>query len=244
MKKIIRHIFTYLIFCACAGFAFAEAHISTQSHQSQVTAVCSVPVTAGNDFEYFTAGDDGFLIRWNENNEGEHYQISDVGIKQIAVSPSGNLIAVYESDGGSVNKVSVWDWRTLSRKKFWRYKDSITSLKFSARGTYLIVGTASVDGVEFYNTSNWSKINKIKANTGIVNYIHTSDTEKTAVFYSPAGNLSYYNMQNGNLKEKFSVIQGLSQTLLYNDNKFLAGIKDNTIYIINAYKGTSVTSIS
>ena len=70
MKKIFRNIFTYLIFCACAGFAFAEAHISTQSHQSQVTAVCSVPVTAGNDFEYFTAGDDGFLIRWNENNEG------------------------------------------------------------------------------------------------------------------------------------------------------------------------------
>ena len=28
-----------------------------------------------------------------------------------------------------------------------------------------------------------------------------------------------------------------------NDNKLLAGVKDNTIYIINAYKGTSVTSI-
>ena len=161
----------------------------------------------------------------------------------IAVSPNGNLIAVYESDGGSVNKVSVWDWRTLTRKKFWRYKDSITSLEFSSKGTYLIVGTASVDGVEFYNTSSWSKINKIKANTGIVNYIHTSDTEKTAVFYSPAGSLAYYNLLTGQLKEKFSIMQGLSQTLLFNDNKFLAGIKDNTIYIINAYKGTSVTSI-
>ena len=234
-------IFIYLIFSAV--FLFADAHISTQSHQAQITSVRSVPYKTGSDFEYFTAGDDGFLIKWNENNEGEHYQISDVGIKQIAVSPNGNLIAVYESDGGSVNKVSVWDWRTLTRKKFWRYKDSITSLEFSAKGTYLIVGTASVDGVEFYNTSNWSKINKIKANTGIVNYIHTSDTEKTVVFYSPAGNLSYYNMQTGQLKEKFPIIQGLSQTVLYNSNKFLAGIKDNTIYIINAYKGTSVTTI-
>ena len=203
-------------------FVFADSHISTQSHQAQITSVCSVPYKTGGDFEYFTAGDDGFLIKWNENNEGEHYQISDVGIKMIAISPNGNLVAVYESDGGSVNKVSVWDWRTLTRKKFWRYKDSITSLKFSAKGTYLIVGTASVDGVEFYNTSNWSKINKIKANTGIVNYIHTSDTEKTTVFYSPAGNLSYYNMQTGQLKEKFTVAQGLSQAVLYNDNKFLA----------------------
>ena len=239
--------FTFIYFAAVLLFGaaslFADTHISTQSHQAQITSICAVPVRSGNDFEYFTAGDDGFLIKWNENNEGEHYQISDVGIKMIAVSPAGNLIAVYESDGGSVNKVSVWDWRTLTRKKFWRYKDSITSLEFSAKGTYLIVGTASVDGVEFYNTSNWSKINKIKANTGIVNYIHTSDTEKTAVFYSPAGSLSYYNMQTGQLKEKFTINQGLSQTLLYNDNKLLAGVKDNTIYVINAFKGTSVTSI-
>ena len=239
--------FIYLIAVSIVFFTanqlFADTHISTQSHQAQITSVRAVPYKSGNDFEYFTSGDDGFIIKWNENNEGEHYQISDVGIKMIAVSPNGNLIAVYESDGGSVNKVSVWDWRTLTRKKFWRYKDSITSLEFSAKGTYLIVGTASVDGVEFYNTSSWSKISKIKANTGIVNYIHTSDTEKTAVFYSPAGNLSYYNMQTGQLKEKFTIIQGLSQTLLYNDNKLLAGIKDNTIYIINAYKGTSVTSI-
>ena len=242
-KKQLFFIYSAVLFLFTAGFAFADSHISTQSHQSQITSVRAVPYKSGSDFSYFTAGDDGFLIKWNENNEGEHYQLSDVGIKMIAVSPNGNLIAVYESDGGTVNKVSVWDWRTLTRKKFWRYKDSITSLEFSAKGTYLIVGTASVDGVEFYNTSNWSKINKIKANTGIVNYIHTSDTEKTAVFYSPAGNLAYYNMQTGQLKEKFTVIQGLSQTLLYNDNKLLAGVKDNTIYIINAYKGTSVTSI-
>ena len=244
MKKTILTLTMILLSAFAAGSVlFAQAHISTQSHQAQITCVRSVPITSGNDFEYFTASDDGFLIRWNENNEGEHYQISDVGIKLIAVSPNGNYVAVYESDGGSVNKVSVWDWRTLTRKKFWRYEDSITSLEFSAKGNYLIVGTASVDGVVFYNTSNWSKINKIKANTGIVNYIHTSDTEKTAVFYSPAGNLSYYNMQTGQLKEKFTVIQGLNQTLLYNSNKFLAGVKDNTIYIINAYKGTAVTSI-
>ena len=242
-KNTLISIYFTAVFLFTANLLFADSHISTQSHQSQITSVRAVPYKSGSEFAYFTAGDDGFLIRWNENNEGEHYQISDVGIKMIAVSPSGNLIAVYESDGGSVNKVSVWDWRTLTRKKFWRYKDSITSLEFSSKGTYLIVGTASVDGVEFYNTSSWTKTNKIKANTGIVNYIHTSDTEKTAVFYSPAGSLAYYNMQTGQLKEKFSVMQGLSQTLLFNENKFLAGVKDNTIYIINAYKGTSVTSI-
>ena len=240
MKK---NIFFILIFVFAVLPFFAQAHISTQSHQAQITAIKSIPVKSGNELTYFTAGDDGFLIKWSDNNEGEHYQISDVGIKLIAVSPNSNYVAVYESDGGSVNKVSVWDWRTLTRKFNKKYTDSITSLEFSAKGTYLIVGTASVDGAEFYNTSNWSKINKIKANTSIVNYIHTSDTEKTAVFYSPAGNLSYYNMQTGQLKEKFTVIQGLSQVVLYNSNVFLAGVRDNTIYVLNAYKGSTVTTI-
>ena len=239
MKKY----FLFTIYLLAAFSFWAQAHISTQSHQAQVTAVKSLPVTSGNELTYFTAGDDGFLIKWSDNNEGEHYQISDVGIKLIAVSPNGNYVAVYESDGGSVNKVSVWDWRSLTTKFSRKYTDSITSLEFSAKGTYLIVGTASVDGAEFYNTSNWSKINKIRANTSIVNYIHTSDTEKTAVFYSPAGSLSYYNMQTGQLKEKFTVVQGLSQVVLYNSNIFLAGVRDNTIYVLNAYKGTSVTSI-
>ncbi|MCR4899584.1 MAG: hypothetical protein K5907_02085 [Treponema sp.] len=243
MKKLTRFLICLIILTGAAVQLFAQAHISTQSHQAQITGVKAVPIKSGNELEYFTAGDDGFLIKWTDNNEGEHYQISDVGIKMIAVAPNGNYVAVYESDGGSVNKVSVWDWRTLTRKFNKKYTDSITSLEFSAKGTYLIVGTASVDGAEFYNTSNWSKINKIRANTSIVNYILTSDTEKTAVFYSPAGNLSYYNMQNGQLKEKFTVIQGLSQVVLYNSNVFLAGVRDNTIYVLNAYKGTSITSI-
>lgn len=239
MKKFI-FIF---IFATFFYGIWAQSHTSTQSHQQSVTNICSIPSQKAFDFSFFSAGDDGFLIRWDDNNEGEHYQLSDVGIKLIAVSPNGNDVAVYESDGGSINKVSVWDWRNLSRKYQKKYTDSITSLNFSARGNYLIVGTATVDGAEFINTKSWTKTPKIKSNTSIINYIFTSDTEKTGVFYSPAGKLSYYNLQNGQLKEKFNVVQGLSQNVLFNDNKFLAGVKDNNIYVIHAYKGTTVASI-
>lgn len=217
--------------------------MSTQSHQQSVTNIVNFSLPNSYDTEYLSSGDDGFLIKWSDDDMGEHYQITDVGIKLLAVSPNGNDIAVYESDGGSVNKVSIWDWKNLTRKWQKKYSDSITSLSFSAKGTYLIVGTATVDGAEFINTSNWSKVNKIKTNTSIVNYIQTSNTEKTVLFYSPSGYLSYYNMQNGQLKEKFSITQGLTQTLLFNDNIFFAGVKDNTIYIINAYKGTTVSTI-
>ena len=243
MKNSLKKIIFITSFIFTTGILGAQSHTSTQSHQMSVTNICSIPTTKAFDFSYFTSGDDGFLIRWDDNNEGEHYQISDVGIKLIAVSPNGNDVAVYESDGGSVNKVSVWDWRNLSRKYQKKYSDSITSLNFSARGNYLIVGTATVDGAEFINTKSWTKTQKIKSNTSIVNYIFTSDTEKTGVFYSPAGKLSYYNLLNGQLKERFNVVQGLSQNLLFNNNIFFAGVKDNNIYVIHAYKGNTVASI-
>lgn len=240
MKKLFTLATLFLFFTNCF---FAQSHISSQAHSGMITNLEILKSNDPFDFSYFTAGNDGFIVKWSEDNQGEHYQISDVGIKLIAVSPNGNDIAIYASDGGSVNRVEVWDWKNLKRKFFKRYKDAITSLEFSSKGTYLIVGTATVDGAQFIRTQNWTIVDKIKANTSIVNYIQTSTTEKTCVFYSPVGTLSYFNMQTGQLKEKLNIIRGLNQVVLYNNNIFLAGVKDDTIYVINAFKGNTVTAI-
>ncbi len=221
----------------------AQSHISMQPHQYAVTAIRESMRRDDPEMSYITAGNDGFLIRWTEDNQGEHYQISDMGIKLIACSPDGNYIAAYETDGGSVNKITVWEWKTLRRKFMKKFSDSITSLAFSAKGSYLMAGTATVDGAVFIRTSNWTTVDKIRQNTGIVSYIQTSDTEKTCVMYSPAGALSYFDMQTGALKQKFKVVQGLEQTVTFCDNRFLAGVKDGKIYIINAYKGEAVASV-
>lgn len=240
MKRII---LTSILILLTFSYTFAQSHTSSQSHQAQINTIVPVPSKTNMYNTYFSASEDGFVVRWTEDGQGEHYQISDVGIKLLAVSPNGNDIAVYESDGGSINKVSVWDWKTLTCKCKKKFSDSITSLAFSSKGTYLIIGTATVDGAIFLKTGSWTIVDKIKTNTSIVNYIQTSNTEKTAVFYSPAGRLSYYDLGTGNLKQKFDILQGLSQPVLFNENKFFAGVKDNQIYIINAYKGSTIASI-
>ena len=210
MKKILT-----LISCALFVFSLeAQSHISTQSHQAQVTQIAPVS-TRGTDGTYYSASDDGFVIKWTFDGQGEHYQFSDVAIKLIAVSPNGNEIALYETDGGSINRITVWDWKTLSRKYLKKFTDSITSLSYSSNGTYLIAGTATVDGAVFIRTSGWQIVDKIKENTGIVNYIHTSKTEKTCVFYSPSGTLSFYNLATGKLKQKMSIVKGLSQPVTH-----------------------------
>lgn len=236
MKRLVILILsTFLIFTLNA-----QSHISTQSHQAQVTKIA--PVSArGTDGSYYSASDDGFVIKWTFDGQGEHYQFSDVSIKLLAVAPSGNEIAIYETDGGSINRVTVWDWKTLTRKYIRKFSDSITSLSYSANGTFLIVGTATVDGAVFIRTASWAIIDKIKTNTSIVSYIHTSKTEKTCVFYSPSGNLSFYDLITGKLKSKMQVVKGLTQPVMYNDDRFFAGVSDGKIYITAA--GKTIASV-
>lgn len=237
MKKI----FSLFVITLSIFSVYAQSHMSTQSHQQQINSVVPLKYVNNTEKAYFSVGDDGFVIRWSEDGQGEHYQFSDVGIKMIAVSPNGNDIAIYETDGGSVNKVSVWDWRTFTRKYQKKFTDSVTCLSFSSKGTYLIIGTATVDGAVFVKTNGWTIIDKIKSNTSIVNYIHTSETEKTCVLYSPAGFLSFYNLLDGKLKQKINIVKGLSQPIMYNNNSLFAGVKDNTIYITSS--GKTISSV-
>jgi hypothetical protein len=221
----------------------AQSHISTQSHQSVVSVV--VPANTGTTKKtFFSAGEDGFLIKWTDDDQGEHYQISELPVKLAAVYPEENLIAVYETDSGLINRVSVWDFNTLSRKYARRFSDSVTSLTFSANGTYLIVGTASVDGAVFMRTTDGTIIDKIKDSTGILSFSSTSSSEKSFCTYSPAGTISYYNMQTGKLKVKFSTEPGLSQVTTYNNDMFLTGVKNNTVFVVFALSGDTIASYS
>ncbi len=239
MKKIIYVTASLLI----STLAFGQSHFSSQSHLEQVNQVCPVITSSYSEPSFYTASNDGFIIKWAGDEMGEHYQVSDVGIMLTASSPNGHDIAVYETDGGALNKVTVWDWNKLTKKYTKKLKDSVTSLSFSAKGNYLIIGTATIDGSIFVRTSDWSTVNKVRENTSIVNFIKTSDTEKTAVMYSPTGTLTYYNILNGKSTAKFTCVQGLSNVTMFCNNLFLAGQKDNYIYIIQATTGKTLSTI-
>ena len=241
MKKTLFITLLLLVFCITV---FSQSHISTQAHQDQISMIANASKEGEIEKTYFTAGKDGFLVKWTDDNQGEHFQISDMEIKLISVAPSGNEIAVYETDGGLVNRVSVWNWNTLSRKFARRFSDTITSLAYSEKGTYLIAGTTTVDGAVFIKAQDGTVNDKIQGNTGIVSMIRTSETEKTAVMYSPTGSLSYYNLGTGKIKQKFTVEPALEQTLMFDDYMFLAGVRNDTIYIIQGTTGMVISKIT
>ena len=87
-----------------------------------------------------------FIIKWADDGMGEHYQITDMQLQMVVRNPATGDIAVYDTDGISVHRVSVLNSKTFARRYTKRFTDSVTSISFSEKGTYLIVGTASVNG--------------------------------------------------------------------------------------------------
>lgn len=237
MKKSFFLSVLALVFIGAMGYS--QAHISTQSHQAPVTMTAFA-----QDGSFFSVGQDGFIVKWTSDGLGEHYQITELEIRLISLSPNGKDIAVYETDGYSIHRVSVWNWTTLKRKFAKTFTSSITELEYTAKGTLLAVGTATVDGTLYYNANSGQKISKIKDATGIVNMIYSSSSEKSSVMYSPAGHLTYYNMTNGKRKQRFQTEQQLEQVSLFNNNLFLAGTKNDQIYIIDALSGKTAGCIA
>jgi WD40 repeat protein len=233
MKKFIVPV---LLFAAVLSSA-AAPHLSNQNHSGSVTAA------AASGSACFTAGSDGFVIRWNDKGDGEQYQMSDLPIKMIAVHPNGDDIALYETDGFSVHRISVWSWRTQTRRYAKRFADTITALVYTKKGTYLVAGTASVNGAVFLQSSNGNQVRKISEQTGIVSMIASSDTEASCVMYSLSGHISYYDLNSGQRRARFSCEANLAQAALFGNNLFLAGFRDGAIFVIDAMTGKTVAKI-
>lgn len=239
---MLRKISFIFLFLATAFTGFSQANISTQAHHSEVTGLAFLNNT--RDKSLISAGKDGFLIKWNDSGEGSHYQVSDIGIKKIARSPNGTDVAIYESNGSSIHRVSVWNWQTLTRKFAYRFNDTITDVNFSAKGTYLICTTSAVNGVNFINASTGNFVKgKISESSGVFTHITTSATEKSAIAYAPKGNINYYNLLNGQKKESFTTEAGLEQVCFFNNFRYMAGVKNNNIYVELAI-GNSVGKFS
>ena len=79
MKMIYKQYIKAAVFftlCFGLGTGFAQVHISSQPHTAAITSAVSDGRQTGFSALY-TAAEDGFIIKWTDTEQGEHFQISD-----------------------------------------------------------------------------------------------------------------------------------------------------------------------
>lgn len=239
MKKLINIVLLFLSLSL-----YSQTIASTQSHEGKVNALLSSETESSSDNSFYSVGNDGFIIKWTSDGMGDHYQVSDLQVRLVAKNPVYGDIAVYETDGVSNHRLTVIDSKTYAKKFSKKFANSIVSISFSAKGKYLFAGTTAVNGTFVLNARTGTVIKKATDVSGIVPLILTGDSEKTAVMYSKSGTLYYYDLIGMKVKAKFSAPSSLNQLTLFGTgnfkNRFIAGEKNNTIFIIDATSGKTL----
>ena len=235
---MMKKLFVLLTAILLGGTAFAQPRFSSQGHKAKVVAI--IPETNSKTQAFFTVGKDGFIIRW-ENGIGEHFQVSDKEISFAAPSPSGKEIAFYEHDSAVYHSVKVWDAASKKIKKSILLKAPVTSLSYSAKGTYIIATTSERNGVYFFLAATGKPFTKIKDFGITASWARTSESEKNLFLYSSQeGAIAYFSLKTGKILKRVSAESGLDNISLFAKNALLAGVKNNTLYILNAENGNKV----
>ena len=209
-----------------------------REHRGPVTMLAQIP---GTD-SFFSAGKDGFLVLHGENGNDETWQVSDIPLSKIAVNPDGNRIAVYETDGFSVHRVSVWDWKKRTRLYAKRFRDSIVSLSWSAKGTWLLAGNTSVDGLTILDSNSGKPVTIFRNYPGIVTLAVTGASESSMITFGPSGRILYTDIASGSTKASYDGAQDLDSPALLRNNLGIAGYRDGAMVLVDATSGKTTAS--
>lgn len=227
-----------LLFLTSISFLWAQPFISTQSHEGSVTSLYSFDSKNYPDGSFYSAGKDGFIIKWDAvDGLGEQYQITDLQIQKIIKNPVNNDIAVYETDGVSTFRVSVLDSKSFSRRYTKRYSSAVSMISFSEGGNFLFVGTTTVNGLFILDAKTGLAKKQPSDISGIITFAKSGPSEKTAVLYSTSGYIYYYDLENLAVFKKYTVDNQLEQISLFGNSRFFAGVRGNLISVYDAASG-------
>ncbi|MGP1455065.1 MAG: hypothetical protein ACTTJ7_04800 [Treponema sp.] len=189
---------------------------------------------------FFAAGNDGFITRYTHSElKPETYQITNMPIKFIAAHPKKNYLAVYATDEFSTHIISIWDWTQKKAIYTQRFTSAVLSLAWSAKGTYLFIGTASLEGITVLDTAGHPK--HIYPNPpGIVLLAATGPNEKNIVTYGETGRLVYANIAKANIITQYTTENHLQTPELIKNYTHLVGYKDGNVFVIKATSGEVV----
>ncbi|MGP1437550.1 MAG: WD40 repeat domain-containing protein [Treponema sp.] len=188
---------------------------------------------------FYVAGEDGFVTKCSYPSfTTETWQLSNLPIKKIAAHPDGKTIALYESDGRAIHKISVWEWQGKKRIFIIRPNYLITSISWSANGSYLFVGNTE-KGIEIFD-KNGKIVNIYSTPPGIILLSTTGKREKSIVTYGKGGKLTYTSLASRKKLAEYQAIEGLETPKMIKNFTRMLGYKSGKVYVINASTGESV----
>jgi hypothetical protein len=182
----------------------------------------------------FSAGEDGAVRIWRTSpfRLERKFQVADLPLPKIAVSPKTREMAVVQSDGVSGHTLKVINWET-GKEKFSQSLPGIPlALEFSPKGTFVAVSGAEWKSLSFYSARTGRPSSYLREGSGIVSFLLVSDSENTLLTYTPStGNFAYWEMKSGAQKQLVKSAGDLKNLCAYNQRFVLATRSDELVAV-------------
>lgn len=235
-------LFSLSMIFAC-HLSFARETGSTRVSRRHAKAVmCLAPVSGADAF--FSGGEDGFVTLHAIGSGDETWQVSDMPIRLIAAHPSGDVVACYESDGFTTHRLSVWNWGKKTRLFAKRFRDSITSISWSARGSWIMVGNTSMDGFTVLDGKSGDARRVFKTPQGLVSLSVTGSSESSVMTFGPSGKIRYIDASSGTERAAYDGPAEISKAVAHSNNRVISGFDGNSVILIDATKGAIIDSFA
>jgi hypothetical protein len=188
-----------------------------------------------------SAGSDGFLEIWNTRTGGGQavgrFQIGPHRIIAMAERPEKDEVALLESDGMGMFRISVWNYKERRAIFSLPIRDSIGSIFYSMAGKFIIAARTGRTGIILIDSVSGNILQSPQNLTGTVSLAVTGRSERNMVVYLAGGSLSYWDLESGKETNHFDVPANLYSPILFSNNRYLAGVNADGLAVINAITG-------
>jgi outer membrane protein assembly factor BamB len=206
-------------------------------HRGEVTAlICD------ERGRLLSAGADGFLNMWDRkgNAASERFQLSPYGITAMVLRPGKSEVAVIESDGLGLYRISAWDYESMKNLFTLRFRDPVTYINYSAAGNFLIAARSGRTGAAFIHPETGEVLKSPEGLAGSVTFAATGRSERTMISYMSTGILSYWDLESGEEIRRFMTPPNIASPVLIGNNRFFAGFDAGGLVVLDAVSGTVI----
>jgi len=220
--------------------AFSQSPaLTVRGHRGPVSAMSADE----SGTRIMTAGEDGFVVEWNvsEGRAVDRFQLSPYGIVSLSLRPGSRDIAIAESDGLGLYRVSAWNMDRRERLFSLRFKDPVSYLAYSASGSFIAVARSAQTGIVLIDSVSGSILRSPETISSTLSYVATGKSERTMIAYSTGGELSYWDLAAGDAIRVLKAPANIANPVLFANNRYLAGFDGQGIVIIDALTGLVVS---
>ena len=190
----------------------------------------------------FSCGSDGTVRAWDTKTKSLVFllQVSHLPVRMISLNPDKPQVAVVESDGLQIFRLSLWDWQQKRRLYTINLTEIPLFLRFSPQGNLLVYGKADWNGIVFLDAQEGTALPLLQEGTGIVSDVFISSTENSLLSYSPSGSIKYWDLRTRTKRAEFSTLSNLNSIGFSADGRYMTGLYEGRLVVIDLVTGRSI----